>query len=185
MTDSAMAPAVAQPPFAGRRVRRVEDARLLTGHGTFVDDIQRPGMLHACFVRSPFARALINGIDVSAALDLPGVHAVYTAADLNPEVYEAWYSSYGPKVPDTPRPPLTADEVRFVGDPVALVIAPVRRWRFRSPAGRCCKAGSERPRTGSSGRASPTRRRTRASGAGACGARRDLADVHPAGSPLA
>jgi len=48
---------------------RVEDARLLTGHGTFVDDIQRPGMLHACFVRSPFARALINGTDVSAALN--------------------------------------------------------------------------------------------------------------------
>ncbi|MBL7493354.1 xanthine dehydrogenase family protein molybdopterin-binding subunit [Frankia sp. AgB1.9] len=126
MTDTAMAPAVAQPPFAGRRVRRVEDARLLTGHGTFVDDIQRPGMLHACFVRSPFARALINGIDVSAALDLPGVHAVYTAADLNPEVHEAWYSSYGPKVPDTPRPPLAVDEVRFVGDPVALVIAESR-----------------------------------------------------------
>ena len=49
--------------YAGTRVPRVEDTRLLTGHGTFVDDISRPGMLHACFVRSPFARARINGIE--------------------------------------------------------------------------------------------------------------------------
>ena len=42
--------------YAGTRVLRVEDTRLLTGHGTFVDDVTRPGMLHACFVRSPFAR---------------------------------------------------------------------------------------------------------------------------------
>ena len=59
--------------YAGTRMARVEDTRLLTGHGTFVDDIIRPGMLHACFVRSPFARARINGIDLSAALALPGV----------------------------------------------------------------------------------------------------------------
>ena len=75
--------------YAGTRVARVEDTRLLTGHGTFVDDITRPGMLHACFVRSPFARARINGIDTSAALALPGVRAVFTADDLNPEVKEA------------------------------------------------------------------------------------------------
>ena len=58
--------------YAGTRVPRVEDTRLLTGHGTFVDDVSRPGMLHACFVRSPFARARINGIDTSAACGLPG-----------------------------------------------------------------------------------------------------------------
>ncbi|MDT5283482.1 MAG: aerobic carbon-monoxide dehydrogenase large subunit [Mycobacterium sp.] len=56
--------------YAGTRVARVEDNRLLTGRGTFVDDVTRPGMLHACFVRSPFARAKINGIDAGAALDL-------------------------------------------------------------------------------------------------------------------
>ena len=72
--------------YVGTRVARVEDTRLLTGHGTFVDDVTRPGMLHACFVRSPFAHATINGIDASAALALPGVHAVFTAADLNPDV---------------------------------------------------------------------------------------------------
>src|SRR3546814_3611337 len=65
---------VAAGRYAGTRVHRVEDARLLTGRGTFVDDVDRPGMLHACFVRSPFARARIGEIDASEALALPGVH---------------------------------------------------------------------------------------------------------------
>src|SRR5215212_1146557 len=109
--------------YAGARVPRVEDARLLTGHGTFVDDVTRPGMLHACFVRSPFARARITGIDTSAALALDGVHAVFVASDLNPDVREQWYTSMGKDIPDTPRPPLAEDEVRYVGDLVALVVA--------------------------------------------------------------
>jgi carbon-monoxide dehydrogenase large subunit len=89
----------------------------------FVDDVVRPGMLHACFVRSPFARARIGGIDVSTATALPGVRAVFTAADLNPGVHEQWYTSMGRDVPDTPRPPLAEGEARHVGDPVALVVA--------------------------------------------------------------
>ena len=109
--------------YAGTRVPRVEDTRLLTGHGTYVDDIVRPGMLHACFVRSPFAHARIAGIDTAAALALPGVHAVFTAADLNPMVREAWHAVAGKDIPDTPRPPLAEHEVKFVGDPVALVVA--------------------------------------------------------------
>lgn len=109
--------------YAGTRVQRVEDTRLLTGRGTFVDDISRPGMLHACFVRSPFARARINGIDASGALALPGVRAVFTAADLNPDVHEAWHAVAGKDVPDTPRPPLAEGEAKFVGDPVAMVVA--------------------------------------------------------------
>ena len=112
--------------YAGTRMPRVEDTRLLTGHGTFVDDIIRPGMLHACFVRSPFARATITGIDTSAALAMPGVVAVFTAQDLNPDVREAWHAVAGKDVPDTPRPPLAEGEVKFVGDPVALVIAESR-----------------------------------------------------------
>ncbi|MFD0689508.1 xanthine dehydrogenase family protein molybdopterin-binding subunit [Actinomadura fibrosa] len=109
--------------YAGTRVPRVEDARLLTGHGTFVDDVVRPGMVHACFVRSPLARARITGIDATAALELDGVHAVFLADDLNPGVHEQWYTLIGRDVPDTPRPPLARDEVRFVGDPVAMVVA--------------------------------------------------------------
>lgn len=117
MTDTAAA------RYAGTRVQRVEDARLLTGAGTFVDDVTRPGMLHACFVRSPFARARIEGIDAAAALAIPGVHAVFVAEDLNPDVREQWFTLTGPDDADTPRPPLADGEVRFVGDPVALVVA--------------------------------------------------------------
>ena len=108
--------------YAGARVARIEDARLLTGHGTYVDDVQRPGMLHACFVRSPFARARLEQIDASEALAMPGVHAVFTAADLNPGVHELAYTAWR-GVPDSQRPPLAEDEVRFVGDPVAMVVA--------------------------------------------------------------
>jgi aerobic carbon-monoxide dehydrogenase large subunit len=112
--------------YAGTRVPRIEDNRLLTGRGTFVDDVTRPGMLHACFVRSPFARAKISGIDAGAALALRGVRAVFTAEDLNQDVKEAWHAVAGKDIPDTPRPPLAEGEVKFVGDPVALVVAESR-----------------------------------------------------------
>src|ERR1044071_9237991 len=66
----------------GARVLRTEDARLLVGKGEFVDDISLPGMLHAAFVRASVAHAHIHDIDASAALSIPGVHAVFTAADM-------------------------------------------------------------------------------------------------------
>jgi aerobic carbon-monoxide dehydrogenase large subunit len=109
--------------YTGARVHRVEDARLLTGHGTYVDDISLPGMLHAVFVRSPFARAAIRGVDTTAARAAPGVRFVFTAADLNPDAKEQWHTAVGPRAPEAPRPPLAEGEVRFVGDPVALVLA--------------------------------------------------------------
>jgi carbon-monoxide dehydrogenase large subunit len=112
--------------YAGARVHRVEDARLLTGTGTYVDDISLPGMLHAAFVRSPMARAVIHGIDTTDAKALPGVRRVFTAVDLNPDVREQWHTSIGPNSPETPRPPLAEAEVRFVGDPVVLVVAESR-----------------------------------------------------------
>jgi carbon-monoxide dehydrogenase large subunit len=112
--------------YVGTRVHRVEDARLVTGHGTFVDDVVRPGMLHACFVRSPLARARMVHIDRSQALAMPGVAAVFVADDLNCDVREPWFTIIGKDIPDTPRPPLACGEVRFVGDPVALVIAESR-----------------------------------------------------------
>jgi len=117
---------IAAARYVGSRINRVEDSRLLTGSGTFVDDIVLPGMLHACFVRSPFPRATVRGIDTSAALAVPGVHAVFTAADLNPGAKEQWHTSVGPDSPETPRPPLAEEEVRFVGDPVAMVLAESR-----------------------------------------------------------
>ncbi|MEU1960107.1 xanthine dehydrogenase family protein molybdopterin-binding subunit [Nocardia sp. NPDC019304] len=111
------------PGVVGTRVPRLEDARLVTGKGTFVDDVTRPGMAHACFVRSPLPRAAIGDIDVSAALELDGVLAVYTAADLNSGVHEISYALDIVGFPPLPRPPLAEQEVRFVGDPVALVVA--------------------------------------------------------------
>lgn len=108
--------------FVGTRVPRVEDLRLVTGAGSFVDDITRPGMLHACFVRSPLPRARITDIDVSEALALEGVTAVFLATDLNPLVHQQKYLLDG-LIPALNWPPLAEDEVRFVGDPVALVIA--------------------------------------------------------------
>ena len=109
--------------YTGSRVHRVEDERLLRGRGTFVDDVERPRMLHVCFVRSHVARGRIVDIAVSEARALPGVHAVFVAEDLNSGVHEQWHSQLGPDGPETPRPPLAEGEVRFVGDPVALVVA--------------------------------------------------------------
>jgi aerobic carbon-monoxide dehydrogenase large subunit len=111
---------------AGARLPRVEDARLLTGRGVFVDDISLPRMRHACFVRSPFARARIASVDVSASLSLDGVCAVFLAADLNPWAHEQWHTSHGPDAPEVDRPPLAERQVRFAGDLVALVVADTR-----------------------------------------------------------
>lgn len=109
--------------YAGTRVSRIEDLRLLTGAGSFVDDVSRPGMLHACFVRSPLPRARIGGIDTAEAVALEGVYAVFLAGDLNLGVRDQSYRIDGPHLPASNWPPLAEDEVRFVGDPVALVVA--------------------------------------------------------------
>src|SRR3954470_19856361 len=108
--------------FIGASVKRREDPRLLTGHGTYVDDIVLPGMLHAAFVRSPVARARIVSIDTAAAKALPGVRAVLTAADLNHLA-----TGYAPKDGAPPQNPPTralADAVTaYVGDPGGIVVA--------------------------------------------------------------
>ena len=66
----------------GARVKRVEDARFITGSGRYLDDIQLPGMTHMAILRSPYAHANIRSIDVSAAKAMPGVIAVFTGADI-------------------------------------------------------------------------------------------------------
>ena len=66
----------------GTPVRRREDYRFLTGGGTYTDDINRPGQLHAFILRSPYAHAQINGIDTTAAQHAPGVVAVYSGKDM-------------------------------------------------------------------------------------------------------
>ncbi|MGH2537967.1 MAG: molybdopterin cofactor-binding domain-containing protein, partial [Candidatus Promineifilaceae bacterium] len=117
--------------YLGQRIKRREDPRLLTGRALFVDDVHLPGMLHAAFVRSPHAHARLKAIDASAAAALDGVIAVYTAADLGA------YWQPGPLLVLPPpvagalfnertQPPLAKDKVRFVGEPVAMVVAESR-----------------------------------------------------------
>src|SRR6202035_2060142 len=66
----------------GARVTRLEDPALLAGRGCFVDDVKAPGLLHAWFVRSPYAHARLRSVDAAPALAMPGVHAVIAADDL-------------------------------------------------------------------------------------------------------
>jgi aerobic carbon-monoxide dehydrogenase large subunit len=118
----------------GERTRRVEDPALLTGRALFVDDIALPGTLSAAFVRSSFAHAAIRKIDKSAALALPGVIAVYTLEDLRPHLTsdrtplgqsvrelvglatKSLRENISPFI-------LARDEVCYVGDPIAVVVA--------------------------------------------------------------
>jgi aerobic carbon-monoxide dehydrogenase large subunit len=121
-------------PSVGECARRVEDPALLTGRASFVDDIVIPGTLCAAFVRSPFAHAEVRKIDKTAALAYPGVVAVYTLDDLRPHL-TADRTPLGQSVRElmglatkglreniTPFV-LARDEVCYVGDPIAVVIA--------------------------------------------------------------
>lgn len=108
--------------WVGRRMQRREDAELLTGSGRFVGDLNRPGMLHAVFLRSPYPHARIESIDTSAALALPGVHAVLTGADL-PDDLGAQPNTHLFGERETPYYALARDRVRYAGEPVALIVA--------------------------------------------------------------
>src|SRR5262249_41915282 len=108
----------------GARIRRNEDPRLLQGRGCFVDDIHPPGVLHAAVLRSPHAHARLVSIDTSRARAVPGAALVLTAADLGELNQPTPLLIPHPNLahPRTPRP-LAFDEVRYVGEPVALVVA--------------------------------------------------------------
>jgi len=112
--------------FVGQRIPRKEDRRLLTGRGTYVDDVTAPGMLYVAFVRSPIAKGRIRSIDATAARALPGVRAVLTAEELKalPIKYFLVFGVPGQPLPDYA--PLVADRVAQVGDPVAMVIGDSR-----------------------------------------------------------
>jgi aerobic carbon-monoxide dehydrogenase large subunit len=119
---TAVQPAAAR--FVGQSVTRKEDRRLVTGHGRYVDDVVVPGMLHAAFLRGEVPRAGITRLDVSAARALPGVAAVYTWEDFNGVFGEAWHAMLGEQM--VVPPPLAIGDVRYAGDPVALVVAETR-----------------------------------------------------------
>jgi carbon-monoxide dehydrogenase large subunit len=106
--------------MVGAIVKRREDPRLITGHASYVDDIQPLGTLYMHFVRSPYAHAKIKSINKDAALSKPGVRAVYTGQDL---------MEYNPLISTIPGPEyraITPDTARYVGDIVAVVVAESR-----------------------------------------------------------
>ena len=111
----------------GQPVRRSEDPTLVRGEGRYTDDTRRTGQTYAVMVRSSVAHGVIRGIDTAAAKAMPGVLAVYTAADLTGygglKCNLPLKSRDGSPIRYTPRPALAGDKVRFVGDPVACVIA--------------------------------------------------------------
>ncbi|HZQ57899.1 MAG TPA: xanthine dehydrogenase family protein molybdopterin-binding subunit [Acidimicrobiales bacterium] len=109
----------------GAKVPRVEDRRILTGRGRYVDDVRLPHMLHATFLRSPLAHARITSIDASAARSAPGVVGVYTGEDIKGmSAVITVPMAAGCKVGEFYA--LATDKVRFVGDPVAIVVAETR-----------------------------------------------------------
>ena len=103
----------------GTTVRRVEDPELVTGRGSFVDNLSDTGVAHAVFVRSPFPHATITGIDTAEAAAAPGVLGVFTADDLGTDALPAFATVNK----QAGRAALAHHKVRFVGDPVALVVA--------------------------------------------------------------
>ena len=115
----------------GQPIKRNEDPRLLTGRALFTDDVDLPGMLHVAFVRSQYAHAHIRGVDVSAAQAMPGVVAVYTAADLGDYWQPGRLLVPPPPVPEMvfnerTQVPLAKDKVRHAGEAIVAVVATSR-----------------------------------------------------------
>ncbi|MYR86001.1 molybdopterin-dependent oxidoreductase [Streptomyces sp. SID685] len=124
MTDQAVAGETDTGREVGRSRLRKEDARLITGQTTWTDNIQVAGMLHLAVLRSPMAHARITRVDVAPALERPGVLAAFSGADLAEGLGSlpcAWPVTEDIVLPD--HPPIAVEEVRYAGDPVAVVVA--------------------------------------------------------------
>ena len=120
---------MSQTPVIGSRVTRLEDDPLLRGKGRFVDDIALPGLWHAAFVRSPHPHAAVQSIDKTAALAVPGVHAVLTLDDLAPVMTSrrmVRHSNSGMQLDKAWLFALADGETSYVGEPVAMVVADSR-----------------------------------------------------------
>ncbi|HEY4440057.1 MAG TPA: molybdopterin cofactor-binding domain-containing protein, partial [Candidatus Elarobacter sp.] len=112
--------------MVGARIRRREDPRLITGRATYVDDVKQVGTVYAAFVRSPYGHAKLTRVDVSAAKGHPAVLAAYTGEDLHHAHGLKASLPVAHKMPDLKTPPhyiLALDEVRVVGEAVAVVVA--------------------------------------------------------------
>lgn len=115
-----------RPKLIGARVQRVEDPRLLTGNGEYVDDIKLPDTLHVAILRSDHAHAVIGEIDKADAEAMPGVIGIFTGADVNGLIKAPTAFSRMPKYQATPLTPLADGRVRYVGEPVCAVVAESR-----------------------------------------------------------
>ena len=128
MDDRTTEAALALTKFGiGQPVRRTDDPKLVRGEGRYTDDINLPGQAYAVMVRSSVAHGAIRGIDTEAAKAMPGIRAVLTGEDLAAygglKCLLPLKSRDGSPIRYTPRPALSTDKVRFVGDPVACVVA--------------------------------------------------------------
>ena len=112
-----------RPTYIGAHVARVEDDRLLAGRARFVADVSLPGMLEAAFYRSPLPHALIEGVDAREAMQIRGVEGVFTAADMTEVAPFPDFDKYARPVRIFA---MARDKVRYVGAPIAVVVAPDR-----------------------------------------------------------
>lgn len=104
--------------YVGKRIKRIEDQRLLSGRGSYLDDLRLPGALYAYFVRSQYPHALIRSIDASDARKASGVVAVYTYRDI-----EKLVEPFTFEVASEPMHLLASGKVRYVGEPIAMIVA--------------------------------------------------------------
>ncbi|MEA2402909.1 MAG: aerobic carbon-monoxide dehydrogenase large subunit [Thermoleophilaceae bacterium] len=115
-----------RPGNVGARVPRIEDPRFLTGKARYIDDLAFPNALHAAFVRSPYAHARILSVDATAALELEGVAAVYSGADLESVVGPLTAGGGRPEIIATEQRVLPVDRALYAGEPVVVVLAESR-----------------------------------------------------------
>src|SRR5258708_39198444 len=139
MSETTIAPerveveAPAEPQrWKGQSLPRKEDGRLVQGQGVFVDDIKRHNMGFAHYVRSPYAHAVIKSVDVSAALAIPGVYGTLTGDEVA-TLTDPFFQLSTPPANEIKDYALAVGRVRFVGDPVAIVVADTRELA-RDPA---------------------------------------------------
>jgi carbon-monoxide dehydrogenase large subunit len=109
--------------LVGQSVERVEDLRFLRGKGQYLDDIQKNGQWCGAVLRSAVAHGRIRGIDVQAALAIPGVHAIITAADMPSPIPTIPFRRPNPTIAPFAQPVIASEKVRYVGEPIAFVLA--------------------------------------------------------------
>jgi carbon-monoxide dehydrogenase large subunit len=122
-----------KPVHVGERIKRREDPRLVRGLATYTDDLKLVGMLHAAFVRSDYPAGRVTRIDLTPALSLPGVVAAFTADDLRGAVGPTPLIGMLPEMRHVPHPLLADGAVRYVGQPLAVIVAD-DRYRARDAA---------------------------------------------------